>query len=530
MVRFPCWRRIAYFTRSRVPCKQVDHVQEAGFIRVIRSNPRNGQSDAPPPTQPRMNFQDYLAHDATSLAALVARREVTPSELLELALAQLRKVQPRLNPVCRPMEEEARKRLANETLEGPLAGVPFLIKDCAHDYAGLPTSYCSRGMLRIVPQEHSAIVRRYLGAGLVVFGKTTTPEFALKAVSDSIAFGRVSNPWNPDHTPGGSSGGSAAAVAAGVVPMAAANDGGGSIRIPAACCGLFGLRPSRGRVSQGPGIGEVWFGANSEGVLSRSVRDTALALDVLQGPEPGDPFAIPTPAEPYVDAMRRAPGRLRIGFTTASPIGTEVHPEAVAAVNDAARLLEGLGHDVAEAAPDVDGNALARSFIHVYFGQVPAMMARARAAGAGDAEFEPLTRVLETLGKATSASASTTELMNWNDYARALARFHQRFDLLLTPTLAHPPVRHGAGDPPPAQRFALDSLQFVPFTQLSNLTGTPSMSVPLHWTAEGLPLGVQFVAPFGREDLLLQLAGQLEQARPWFQRLPAWVSSGGEPG
>jgi amidase len=220
-------------------------------------------------------------------------------------------------------------------------------------------------------------------------------------------------------------------------------------------------------------------------------------------------------------------------------------------------LLEGLGHDVVEAAPDVDGNALARSFIHVYFGQVPAMMARARAAGAGDAEFEPLTRVLETLGMARSASASTTELMKWNDYARGLARFHQRFDLLLTPTLAHPPVRHGAGDPPPAQRFALDlldrtgllgllarlgaldatvdqiardSLQFVPFTQLSNLTGTPSMSVPLHWTAEGLPLGVQFVAPFGREDLLLQLAGQLEQARPWFQRLPAWVSSGGEPG
>jgi amidase len=503
-----------------------------------------------------MNFQDYLAHDATALADLVARRETTPAELLDLALAQLRRVQPRLNPVCRLMEQEARARLAGDPLHGPFAGVPFLLKDCAQDYAGLPTSYGSRGMLRLVPTAHAAVVRRYLDAGLVVFGKTNTPEFALKAVTDPEAFGRTSNPWHPDHTPGGSSGGAAAAVAAGVVPMAAGNDGGGSIRIPAACCGLFGLRPSRGRVSAGPGIGEVWFGASSEGVLSRSVRDTARALDVLQGPEPGDPFAIPAPAEPYADAMQRPPGRLRIGFSTASPIGAEVHPEAVAAVDDAARLLQDLGHHVEEAAPGIDGNALARSYLHVYFGHVPAAMAKARALGAKDADFELLTRVLETLGKATSARDAAAELVKWNDYARALARFHQRFDLLLTPTLAHPPVKHGAGDPPPAQRAALgvlnrtgllgllarlglldatvdqiarDSLQVVPFTQLSNLTGTPSMSVPLHWTADGLPLGVQFVAPFGREDLLLRLARQLEEARPWFGRLPAWVTSGSTP-
>jgi amidase len=503
-----------------------------------------------------MNFQDYLAHDATALADLVARRETTPAELLELALARLRRVQPRLNPVCRLMEQEARAQLEGGPLHGPFAGVPFLLKDCAQDIAGLPTSYGSRGMLRIVPTAHAAVVRRYLEAGFVIFGKTNTPEFALKAVTDPEAFGRTSNPWNADRTPGGSSGGAAAAVAAGVVPMAAGNDGGGSIRIPAACCGLFGLRPSRGRVSAGPSIGEVWFGASSEGVLSRSVRDTARALDVLQGSEPGDPFAIPAPAEPYADAMRRPPGRLRIGFSTASPIGAEVHPEAVAAVDDAARLLQDLGHHVEEAAPGIDGNALARSYLHVYFGQVPAAMAKARALGAKDADFELLTRVLETLGKATSSRDGAAELAKWNDYARALARFHQRFDLLLTPTLAHPPVKHGAGDPPPAQRVALgllnrtgllgllarlglldatvdqiarDSLQYVPFTQLSNLTGTPSMSVPLHWTADGLPLGVQFVAPFGREDRLLQLARQLEEARPWFGRLPAWVSNGSSP-
>jgi len=503
-----------------------------------------------------MNIQDYVAHDATGLAALVARREVSPGELLDVALAQLRRVQPVLNPVCRLMEEAARERLARGGWEGPFGGVPFLLKDCAQDVAGLPTSYGSRAMLGIVPAEDSAVVRRYAEAGLVAFGKTNTPEFALKAVTDPAAFGRSANPWNPAHTPGGSSGGAAAAVASGVVPMAAGNDGGGSIRIPAACCGLFGLRPSRGRVSQGPAIGEVWYGASSEGVLSRSVRDTARALDLLQGPEPGDPFVIAAPAEPYEQALHRPPGRLRIGFTTASPIGTDVHPEAVAAVQSAAGLLESLGHHVEPAAPGIDGNALARSYLHVYFGQVPAVTARARAAGARGADFEPLTRVLETLGKATSASAATTELLRWNDYARALARFHQRFDLLLTPTLAHPPVRHGAGDPPAAQRVALDlldrtgllgllarlgaldrtiaqiareSLQFVPFTQLANLTGTPAMSVPLHWTADGLPLGVQFIAPFGREDRLLQLARQLEEARPWSGRMPAWVAAGGSP-
>ncbi|MBC7666547.1 MAG: amidase, partial [Caulobacter sp.] len=353
--------------------------------------------------------------------------------------------------------------------------------------------------------------------------------------------------------PGAPRGGAPAATAGGTVRRAACADGGGSLRIPAACCGLFGLRPSRGRVSAGPGIGEAWFGASSEGVLSRSVRDTARALDAIAGPEPGDPFAIATPRSPYAEAMQQPPGRLRIGFTTTSPLGTPVHPEAVAAVADAARLLASLGHDVEEAAPAIDGPLLARNYLHVYFGQVPAAMARAYAAGAKRGEFEPLTRVIETLGKSTSAATLTANLGMWNQHARALAAFHQRYDLLLTPTLAHPPVRHGAGDPPKAQQVALDvldrtgllgllarsgllastidkiatdSLQFVPFTQLANLTGTPAMSVPLHWTADGLPLGVQFVASFGREDQLLQLAAQLEQARPWFGRMPAWVTDG----
>jgi len=492
-----------------------------------------------------MDFPAYLQHDATSLAALVARGETTPHELLDLAWARNAQVHGRINAVCRLMEPQARKQLAGP-LAGPLAGVPFLLKDIVQDYAGVPTSFGSRAMQGYVPAEHAAVVRRYLAAGLVIFGKTNLPEFALKAVTDSSLFGRASNPWNLDHTPGGSSGGAAAAVAAGIVPMAAGNDGGGSIRIPAACCGLFGLRASRGRVSSGPAIGEVWFGASSEGVLSRSVRDSALALDILAGHEPGDPFDIAPPSAPYRELMRRDPGKLRIGFSTVSPIGTEVHPEAVAAVHQAVALLRGLGHDVEEAAPELDGAALAASFLHIYFGQVPAMLARGRALGARGGDADLTARLLATLGGSISAGRLTTQLAAWNDLARALARFHARYDLLLTPTLAHPPIRHGQGEPPRAEAFVLDllqrsgvlgilarlgllestvnkiardSLRYVPFTQLANLTGTPAMSVPLYWTAAGLPLGVQFVGRFGSEDMLLQLAHQLEGAAPWFDKL-----------
>jgi amidase len=496
-----------------------------------------------------MNFSDYLACDATALAQHVARGDTTAGELLDIALAQHHRVHGRLNAVCTLMEPQARAQAAGP-LSGPLAGVPFLLKDASQDYAGVPTTYGSQSMLRVVPDQHASVVRRYLEAGLVIFGKTNLPEFALKAVTDSRLYGRANNPWNEAHTPGGSSGGAAAAVAAGVIPMAAGNDGGGSIRIPAACCGLFGLKPSRGRVSAGPQRNEIWFGASSEGVLSRSVRDTALALDVLSGPEPGDPFIVAPPEAPWVELMRRDPGRLRIGFSAVSPIGTEVHPQALAAVSQAATLLRQLGHEVEGASPVIDGAALSASYLHIYFGQLPAAVRHARSLGAREGDFELLTLVLATLGEAISAGRLTDKLADWNSFARSLGDFHQRFDLFLTPTLAHPPVVHGSGDPPPGQQAALgflqrtgllgvmarlgllasitdqiarDSLRYVPFTQLANLTGTPAMSVPLYWTPDGLPLGVQFIAPWGREDRLLQLARQLEVAQPWFIRRPAWV-------
>jgi amidase len=499
-----------------------------------------------------MNFSDYLKHDAVGLAQCVARGESTADGLLALALGQSERAQPKTNAICRMMEGEARAQL-QKPLTGAFAGVPFLIKDIAQDYAGLPTSAGSRATLGMVAAEHSHSVKRYLDAGLVIFGKTNLPELGLKPVSDSQTFGRTCNPWNVAHTPGGPCGGAAAAVASGVVPMAAGNDGGGSIRIPAACCGLFGLKPSRGLISFGPACGEYWFGATAEGVISRSVRDTAAALDVVAGGEPGDPFVAARPGEAYAPSMARDPGRLRIGFTVTSPIGTDVHAEAKAAVENAAALLRGLGHEVEEAAPDIDGTALAKAFLHVYFGQVAAMVEMARATGAKRNDFELVSRVLSTLGGAISAGALTTQLLKWNEFARGLARFHQRYDMLLTPTLAHPPVRHGEGDPSAAEqnllnlldragllglitrlglfdstidKLARDSLQYVPFTQLANLTGTPAMSVPLHWTADGLPLGVQFVARWGDEARLLQLARQLEVAQPWFDRLPAWVTQG----
>ncbi|HEY4973290.1 MAG TPA: amidase [Steroidobacteraceae bacterium] len=493
-----------------------------------------------------LSIREYVQSDATALAGLVRSGELSAAELLDLATAQLDRLNPKLNAVNLPMLELARERVGRP-LQGPLAGVPLLIKDAIQDYAGLPTSNGSRGFRNLIPKQHSTIVQRLLDAGAVIIGKTNTPELALKGFTEPRAFGVTRNPWNLLRTPGGSSGGSAAAVAAGIVPMAGANDGGGSTRIPAAWCGLFGLRPSRGRVPPGPAVGEIWEGASSDLVVSRSVRDTALALDVLAGPACGDPYVIAPPANPYVDLATHEPGRLLIGFSTASPLGSEVHSEAVAAVRHAAELLASLGHELVEDRPQYDGMALARCYLELYFGQVAATLAEARATGAGSADFELVTLLLEALGKASSAGVYVGRHRRWNEFARALGAFHQRYDLYLTPTVAFPPVEHAAAVMPGVQRWVLSfllntgllgvlarlglmegalvqlsqqSLRYVPFTQLANLTGTPAMSVPLHWTADGLPLGVQFIGPFGSEARLLQLASQLERAQPWMQRLP----------
>ena len=489
-------------------------------------------------------FKEYRQYDATGLAELVAKKDVTAAELLEAALARAAEVHGSINAVTTPMTDIGRAR-AKEVLTGPFAGVPFLIKDIAQDYAGVPTTSGSRALATFKPTEHSAAVRRFLDAGLVIFGKTNTPEFALKAITEPVLFGPTRNPWNLERTPGGSSGGAAAAVAAGIVPMAGASDGGGSIRIPCSFCGLFGLRPSRGRVPSGPRAAEVWDGASSEHVVSRSVRDSARMLDALQGPDVGAPFAISKPERPYAEEVTREPGRLRIGFSVRSPIGGEVHRECVRAVEDAVKLLGQLGHDVEEAAPEVDGPDLARAYMAMYFGQVASSVAEAKAlTGARDDDFELDTRALALLGRSLSAGEYVTARKRWNLFARALGRFHERYDLYLTPTAAYPAARIGELALPAAQRAALkgvlaldlgkallrsgivdklahENLKRTPFTQLSNLTGTPSMSVPLHWGHDGMPVGVQFIARFANEATLLRLAAQLETARPWAGRKPA---------
>jgi amidase len=483
---------------------------------------------------------DYQAHDGLGLAELVARGEVSAAELLDAALARAEAVNPRINAIVIPMHEQARTRAA-QPLSGPFAGVPFLIKDIIQDYAGVVTTAGSRA-IDFVPDIHAEVTARFLASGVVVFGKTNTPELALKGITEPQRWGPTRNPWDLDRTPGGSSGGAAAAVAAGIVPLAGANDGGGSIRIPAACCGLFGLRPSRGRVPLGPRIGEAWEGASSDLVVSRSVRDSAAMLDAIHGADCGAPFEIRPPERPYLAEVDRDPERLRIAFTTRSPIDTDVDPACVNAVTDVAALLQSLGHHVEQAEPEIDGLQLAQDYLTMYMGQVAADIAQwGRVAGAREAEFEADTRVLGLLGRTLSASDYVLAHRRWNQYARALGRFHERYALYLTPTLACPPVTIGALSLPRWQQIAQtlllgvsagrllhgsgmveqlarESLAKVPFTQLANLTGTPAMSVPLCTTASGLPLGVQFIAASGREDLLFRVGGQLERARPWAQR------------
>ncbi|GAB2719045.1 amidase [Kitasatospora kifunensis] len=492
-----------------------------------------------------MDYTEYRTYDAVGLAELVAAREVSPTELLELAIGRAEAVNGRLNAIVTPMHELARTR-AGQPLTGPFAGVPFLIKDLLQDYAGLPTGSGCRALAHLVAAEHSTVVSRWLDAGLVVFGKTNTPEFGAKGITEPEANGPTRNPWDLGRTPGGSSGGSAAAVAAGIVPVAGANDGGGSIRIPAACCGLFGLKPGRGLVPAGPLSAEHLDGAAVNGVISRSVRDSAAMLDVLTGaPDPGGPYLAARPSRPYAELARQTPGRLRIGFSTRSPLGTPVHPQAVAAVEDTAALLGTLGHQVEPAETGIDEHRMALDFLSMWCTQLAHTVAETRrTTGAGPDGFELDTHLLAAAGRALRAPDYHGIRQRWNIYNRELAAFHSRYDLLLTPTLARPAVRIGELDTPrPVRAVAqvllrlgllgtlagtkawekavIANLSATPYTQLANLTGRPAMSVPTHRTPDGLPLGVQFVGPLGSEGTLLALATQLETARPWAHLAPA---------
>lgn len=486
-----------------------------------------------------MNFDEYRAHDATGLAQLVADNQVTAAELLEVARERAAAVNPRINAIVRDVPTAADREFT-----GPFAGVPFLIKDLAQDYAGLPTSAGSRALKSVPVTETATVVQRWIDAGLNIFGKTNTPEFGAKGITEPVAWGPARNPWDLSRTPGGSSGGSAAAVAAGVVPCAGASDGGGSIRIPAASCGLVGLKPGRGLTPSGPATGEPMHGAAVQGVVSRTVRDTAAMLDVLKGGEAGGPYAPGVPSDSYASHVGADPGRLRIGVRVPSALRPTPDPEAYAAVAAAVKTLTDLGHEVEElpVAP-FDDAALAKDFLLTWFVNLAWEVEEAkRISGAGDAAFEQDTLIMAALGRATSSVDYVAAVQRRHEHTRRLTTFFESHDLLLTPSLATPPPQIGEFDLPVALQRASDvliktrtarllrytkivddivdkNLGWVPYTQLANLTGRPAISLPLHWTAAGLPLGVQFVAPLAGEALLIRLAAQLEEALPWSNRV-----------
>jgi amidase len=493
-----------------------------------------------------MSDAEYLQHDATSLAALVRRGEVSSLDLVETAIGRIERLNPRVNGVIHRMDESARRTATAPLPSGPFAGVPLLLKDLVSTVAGEPFRCGSRFLRHYVAPHDSELVRRYRAAGFVLLGKTNTPEFGLTPFTEPALFGPTRNPWDLTRTSGGSSGGSAAAVASGMVPVATGGDGGGSIRIPAACCGLFGMKPTRGRVPTGPDFGEIWHGAVVEHVVSRSVRDSAAILDATCGPDVGAPYYAPEPSRPYLSEVGREPGRLHIGFTDTPWLGGTVHPDCAAGLRDTARLLEGLGHIVEEATPRFDGRALARAFLTMICGELQADIEEAeltlgRRAGPGD--FEPATWALGLLGRALPAAQFARAVRLMQRTTREIAPFFQRYDLLLTPTLGSPPFPIGALQPTPRELGLLKVLgglragrllrlagileqtadkvfQFIPWTPVINATGQPAMSVPLCWNGAGLPVGMHFVGRFGDEATLYRLAGQLEQARPWFMRLP----------
>jgi amidase len=470
-------------------------------------------------------MDDLAFLDATAQADLVRRKQVKPIELVDAAIDRIERLNPTLNAVVTPMYDEARKVASGSLPDGPFTGVPFLLKDLLASYGGVRMTSGSTFLRDYVSNHDSELVARHKRAGLIVVGKTNTPEFGLVPTTEPRLFGPTHNPWDPSRTPGGSSGGSAAAVAAGIVPMAHGNDGGGSIRIPASCCGLFGLKPTRGRNPLGPDFGDIMNGLVSEHALTRSVRDSAALLDATSGPDLGDPYCAPLPERPFLQEVGADPGKLRIAFTAVAATGAPVHPDCVAAVKDAAALCADLGHEVVEASPPLNGPMMVQTFTTVWAaGCALTIDGTAMTTGrtATQDQFETLTWALYEMGRQQTASSYLIAVTMQQMMSRAVARFFVDYDLWLTPALAEPPVPLGTFDSPPdnpMQGFTR-AAAFVPFTPICNVTGQPAISVPLYWNEAGLPVGAHFVARFGDEATLLRLAAQLEQARPWADRRP----------
>ena len=477
---------------------------------------------------------DLASLDATAQADLVRNGDAQPVELVEAAIARIEQLNPELNAIIHPLFERARSTAAAMGAEGhapdrPFLGVPIVLKDLDGKLAGAPYHGGNRMLkeLGYTPDVTSHLFTKLEAAGFVIVGKANTPELGLMPSTEPLAYGPTHNPWDTTRTPGGSSGGSAAAVASSMVPVAHAGDGGGSIRIPSSMCGLFGLKPSRGRTSLGPDYSAIDDMLVSELCVSRSVRDTAGVLDALQGPAAGDTLTAPAPRRPYVDELGADPGRLRIGIVVENTLGTgDVHPDCLDAVRDAAALPESLGHVVEPAYPGAIAKPeLVGVFTTLWIGTL-AYNVRYWERKVGreltPADVEPLTWTMAELGRATSAVDYVDAQHQLLDLTREVEEwFASGYDLLLTPTLGEPPVQLGEFSTPEEPMLGfLRAGTFVPFTPLANMSGAPAISLPLWWNEQGLPIGSQLMAGYAREDLLLRVASQLETARPWAGRRP----------
>jgi amidase len=466
--------------------------------------------------------------DATALADLVRRGEVKPLELIDAAIARAESVNPALNAIILPLYERAREQAAQALPDGPLRGVPITVKDLRSPAVGEPRHDGNRILKELdFHEDHDCyVIARLRAAGLVSIGRTNVPEFACgrsPITCENDAHGSTRNPWNLEHTAMGSSGGAAASVAAGIVPIAHGTDGGGSIRMPASACGVVGLKPTRGRISSGPDHGESWAGCSTHGMLTRSVRDAALALDILGGPMPGDPYLAPPPLRPFAEEVGTHPGTLRIGLLQRLP-SPETHRDCVEGVERTGRLLETLGHRVELSHPKAyeELGWLGDFAIMVGVNTAATLDEWSRRVGHSwsQTDLEPPTWEAAERGRETSAVEYAATLHRLHAVSRRISTWWEEgFDVLVTPTLAIPPPRLGYLTEPDAAQIRL--LQTMPFTAQFNVSGQPAVSLPLHWSSEGLPIGIQFVARYGGEGLLLRLAAQLEEAAPWRDRCPA---------
>jgi len=468
---------------------------------------------------------DFERHDAVGLADLVRRKEVKPSELVETVIERIERVNPTLNCVNIKTYDLARTLAAGPLPDGPFTGLPWLLKDIAIFYQGIPMTAGCRFLKDFVAIGDSEVVTRIKKAGMILVGKTPTPEWGLTCSTESLLWGATRNPWNLDCVAGGSSGGAAAAVAARVVPMADGSDGGGSIRIPASNCGLVGLKPSRGRVPVGPFIGDFWYGGAIFNCLSRTVRDTAAYLDVAAGPMPGDPYQPVRPQRPFLEELSMPPGRLKIGFSNQGFPEFPVHPECAKAVENAAKLCSELGHDVVE----MDFTFDLPSFMDVFMRTAAVCTAMAidifqllLGRPATENDIEKFTWEGIQMGRAISGVQHARDIDTFRLLGRQIAEISTPFDVVITPTMSNPPAKLGTYS---QSRYSLEEIKIPLFsaalyTAPINVSGQPAISLPLHWTADGLPVGVQCIGRYAEEGTLLRLAAQIEQARPWIDRKP----------